>query len=186
MRVAGQGQIGIEAEDPDLRGGRVVGHGRTIPLTPVEYDERLSVPLRWWVQGTMLVASLWLAMIVALPPTAAWTITAIAMAGLALGLLAYGAARVTVDAGFLRAGRARIEGFHLGASNALDAEATRRISGTEADARAYLLLRPYLKRAVQVEITDPADPAPYWLISTRHPDALARALAELTESTAAG
>jgi hypothetical protein len=140
----------------------------------VEYDERLSVPLRWWVQGTMLVASLWLAMIVALPTTAAWAITAVALAALALGLLAYGAARVTV------------EGAHLGRSSALDAEATRRISGVEADARAYLLLRPYLKRAVQVEIVDPADPTPYWLISTRHPDELARVLTELTESSAAG
>jgi Protein of unknown function (DUF3093) len=188
--IAGQWEVRIETEDRDLGGGQwvgySVGHGRTIPLTPVAYDERLSVPLRWWVQGTMLVASLWLAMIVALPTTAAWTITAIAMGGLALGLLAYGAARVTVDGGFLRAGRARIAGFHLGASSALDAEATRRVSGAEADARAYLLLRPYLKRAVQVEITDPADPAPYWLISTRRPDELARALAELTESTAAG
>jgi hypothetical protein len=190
MGVAGQWEVRIETDDRDLevghRVGSRVGHGRTIPLTPVNYDERLSVPLRWWVQGTMLVASLWLAMIVALPAAAAWTITAIAMAGLALGLLAYGAARVTVEGGFLRAGRARIAGFHLGGSSALDAEATRRISGTEADARAYLLLRPYLKRAVQVEITDPADPAPYWLISTRHPDELARALTELTESPAAG
>jgi len=188
--IAGQREVRIQAEDPDLRVGHgvgcAVGHGRTIPLTPVEYDERLSVPLRWWVQGTMLVASLWLAMIVALPPTAAWTLTAIAMAGLALALLAYGAARVTVDEGSLRAGRARIAGLHLGTSSALDAEATRRISGVEADARAYLLLRPYLKRAVQVEITDPADPAPYWLISTRRPDELARVLTELTESTAAG
>ena len=24
---------------------------------PAEYDERLSVPLRWWVQGVMLVAT---------------------------------------------------------------------------------------------------------------------------------
>ena len=190
MGIAGQREVRIEADNGDLEVGHGVGsrvgHGRTIPLTPVEYDERLSVPLRWWVQGTMLVATLWLAMIVALPATAAWAISAVAMAGLALGLVAYGAARVTVDGGFLRAGRARIAGFHLGGSSALDAEATRRISGAEADARAYLLLRPYLKRAVQVEITDPADPAPYWLISTRHPDDLARALAELTESSSAG
>ena len=34
------------------------------------YAERLTVPLRWWVQGTMLVASLWLAIVVALPPLA--------------------------------------------------------------------------------------------------------------------
>jgi hypothetical protein len=188
MGVARQREVRIESDDGDLevghsstrnRVGFRVGHGRTIPLTPVEYDERLSVPLRWWVQGTMLVASLWLAMIVALPAAAAWTITAIAMAVLALALLAYGAARVTVEGGFLRAGRARIAGFHLGGSSALDAEATRRMSGAEADARAYLLLRPYLKRAVQVEITDPADPAPYWLLSTRHPDRLARAIAGL-------
>src|SRR4051812_16672061 len=36
-------------------------------LLSVEYQERLGVPLRWWVQGTMLVASLWLAVVVALP-----------------------------------------------------------------------------------------------------------------------
>jgi Protein of unknown function (DUF3093) len=155
-------------------------------LTTVEYDERLSVPFRWWVQGTMLVASLWLAMVVALPTTAAWAITAVAMAALALGLVTFGAARVSVEGAHLRAGRARIAALHLGRSSALDAEATRRISGVEADARAYLLLRPYLKRAVQVEIVDPADPTPYWLISTRHPDELARVLTELTESSAAG
>ena len=63
---------------------------------------------------------------------------------------------------------------HLGTATALDAESTRRIAGVDADARAYLLLRPYLKRAVRVEITDPADPAPYWLVSTRHPDELGR------------
>ena len=59
---------------------------------------------------------------------------------------------------------------------------TRRIAGVEADARAYLLIRPYLKRAVKVEITDPADPAPYWLIGTRHPEELARVLTALTRA----
>ena len=74
--------------------------------------------------------------------------------------------------------------MHLGAVAALDAEETRRVAGPEADARAYLLLRPYLKRAVRVEITDPADPAPYWLVSSRHPDELARAVRALSDSSA--
>ena len=82
-----------------------------------------------------------------------------------------------------RAGRARIEARHLGAAESLDAERTRRVAGREADARAYLCLRPYLKRAVRVEITDPADPAPYWLVSSRRPDDLAGALARLTDTT---
>ena len=153
---------------------------------PGEYGERLTVPLRWWVQGTMLVASLWLALVVALPEPLAWAITAGAMLLLGALLLGYGAARISVADGELRAGRARIGAGHLGAAVALDPEATRRRAGVEADVRAYLLLRPYLKRAVQVEISDPADPTPYWLLSTRHPDDLARALDAMTRSTRTG
>ena len=146
------------------------------------YDERLGVPLRWWVQGVMLVATLWLALVVAVPGPAAWICTAVALALLALLLLSYGGARVSVADGWLRAGRARIEAVHLGSATALDPEETRRVAGPEADARAYLLLRPYLKRAVRVEITDPADPTPYWLVSSRRPDDLARAVQGLADS----
>jgi hypothetical protein len=149
-------------------------------VDPAPYDERLAVPLRWWVQGVMLVASLWLALVVAVPGPAAWVCSAIALVLLTLLLLSYGSARVSVDAGWFRAGRARIEAVHLGAVAALDAEETRRLAGPEADARAYLLLRPYLKRAVRVEILDPADPAPYWLVCSRHPEELATALLGLT------
>jgi len=152
----------------------------------VEYAERLTVPLRWWVQGTMLVATLWLAVVVALPALAATAVTLVAGGLMALGFAWYGAARVAVQDGWFRAGRARIALHHLGSAEALDAEATRRVAGVEADARAYLLLRPYLKRAVKVEITDPADPAPYWLVSTRHADALVRALTKESGDRQAG
>jgi hypothetical protein len=131
----------------------------------------------------MLVATLWLAVVVALPPVAAWVITAIAMSALAVGLWAYGAARIGVDATTFRAGRAHIDAAYVGAATALDAGETRRIAGVDADARAYLLLRPYLKRAVRVEITDPADPAPYWLVSTRRPEELVSALSALAGAT---
>lgn len=153
---------------------------------PATYRERLGVPLRWWVQGTMLVASLWLALVVAVPGAVAWVVTGVALALLAAGFLSYGGARIVVDDGELRAGSAHIAGIHLGAAEALDAEQTRRVAGVEADARAYLLLRPYLKRAVRVEITDPADPAPYWLVSTRHPDELAGALTRLNGPATTG
>ncbi len=146
------------------------------------YDERLSVPLRWWVQGVMLVASLWLALVVAVPGPAAWICTGLALALLSGLLVSYGGARVSVADGWFRAGRAKIEGVHLGAVAALDPEETRRVAGPEADARAFLLLRPYRKRAVRVQITDPADPTPYWLVSSRDPEALARAVQGLVES----
>lgn len=145
----------------------------------MDYDERLGVPLRWWVQGTMLVASLWLAVVVAVPGLIAWIVTAVALGLLILALVSYGSARIRVTDGELRVGRAHIGAAHLGRCVALDPDATRRTAGVEADARAYLVLRPYLKRAVKIEITDPADPAPYWLVSTRHPEGLATALTAL-------
>ncbi|WP_139978407.1 DUF3093 domain-containing protein [Nocardioides litoris] len=148
------------------------------------YEERLAVPLRWWVQGSMLVASLWLAMIVAVPSPLAWSVTAVAMLLMAAAFRSYGGARVRVADGQLQVGRARIEARHLGAAEALDAEQTRRTAGVEADARAFLLLRPYLSRAVKVEINDPADPAPYWLVSTRHPEALAGAVGAMSGGAA--
>lgn len=144
------------------------------------YDERLAVPLRWWVQSSMLVVSLWLALIVAVPGLLAWAVTAVALAVMTVALRSYGAPRIVVGDGLLRVGRARIEAHHLGAVQALDAEQARRVAGVEADARAFLVLRPYLSRAVKVEITDPADPAPYWLVATRHPERLADAVGTLT------
>lgn len=142
----------------------------------MDYAERLSVPLRWWVQGTMLVATLWLAVVVATPAVVAWVVTALAMSVVALAFLGYGAARISVHDGELRAGRAHIDLRHVGGVTPLDAEGMRRQAGVDSDARAYLLLRPYLKRGVRVDILDPADPTPYWLISSRRPVDLAAAL----------
>lgn len=157
-------------------GGIILGVSETARTA---YHERLRVPLRWWAQGTMLVATLWLTVVVAVPGPAPWIITGVALGLLAVCLFWYGDARLVVGDGSFRAGRARIEATYIGAAEPLDAEETRRVSGRDADARAYLLLRPYLKRSVRVEITDPADPAPYWLVSSRHPQALAGALNSL-------
>lgn len=145
-------------------------------MTGAAYDERLHVPLRWWAQATMLVASVWLAVVVALPEALSWLVTAIAAMIAAAVNLSYGSARIRVVGDRFHAGRAWIETRYLGAAVALDAEATRRAAGVQADARAYLLLRPYLRCSVRVQIRDPADPTPYWLISSRHPEELAAAL----------
>jgi hypothetical protein len=95
---------------------------------------------------------------------------------LVVALATIGSARVGVADGSLHAGRAQIGLEHLGTAEPLDAAATRLAMGAGADARAFLVMRPYLKRAVRVPITDPADPTPYWLVGSRHPDALAAAI----------
>jgi hypothetical protein len=141
------------------------------------YRERLHVPLRWWVQATMFLATLWLALIVALPGWVAWAAST-ALLGVLYGIFAWlGSARVEVRDGVLYAGPATIPLALVGDAQALDKEATRRVHGVDADARAFLVTRPYISRAVKVTIDDPADPTPYWLISSRHPRRLATVLA---------
>ncbi|MGO4257325.1 DUF3093 domain-containing protein [Marmoricola sp. RAF53] len=144
---------------------------------PTTYAERLNVPLRWWVQATMFLATVWLAFIVALPAWIAWAGAGVLLA-VTFGLFAWiGSVRITVADGTLTAGSARIPLELLGEAEALDKEETRRVHGVDADVRAFLLTRPYVSRAVKVAVADPADPTPYWLISTRHPRTLAAALA---------
>ena len=144
--------------------------------TSPTYSERLWVPLRWWVQSTMLLASLWLAFVVAMPAWAAWTATGLLVLLTVAMLLWFGSARVVVRDGVLHAGRAHIALDLLGIAEPLDAEETRRVHGVDADARAFLVTRPYLKRSVRIDVADAADPTPYWLISTRRPEALAAAV----------
>jgi hypothetical protein len=142
----------------------------------VTYAERLGVPLRWWVQGVMLLATFWLAFVVAIPGALPWVLTGVLGVLLALGLSSYGSARLVVADGEFRAARAHIPVAHLGTAEVLDPDATRLALGPDADARAFLVIRPYLPRTVRVPVTDPADPTPYWLVGTRRPEALAAAL----------
>jgi hypothetical protein len=44
------------------------------------------------------------------------------------------------------------------------------------DVRAWLLIRGWIQPLVRVPIIDENDPAPYWLISSRHPQKLAAAI----------
>ncbi len=143
---------------------------------PQAYDERLGIPLRWWALATMFLASLLVAFLVATPLWVALPAAGAMSAGVAAVFLGYGSARVVVADGELRAGRARIPVTQLGEARALDAERTRLLAGRDADARAYLLLRPYLRQAVRVDVIDRDDPAPYWLVSSRRPTVLVAAL----------
>jgi hypothetical protein len=145
---------------------------------PDGYDERLGVPLRWWALATMFLATVLLAFLVATPLWVACAVTGTLVVLTVTVFVAYGAARLSVHDGVLTAGRARIDAVHLGEVTVLDPDSARLLAGRDADARAYLLLRPYLRRAVRVDIADPADPAPYWLLSSRRPDRLALALRE--------
>ena len=142
----------------------------------MRYSERLRVPVSWWLIAAAGLGTLWLVVAAATPTAVALAITGTAVVLVVAGFLRYGAAPVAVDEDTLTAGRARIPLELLGAAEPLTGEDARLARGRECDPRAYLLLRPYVSGAVRVRLTDPADPAPYWLVATRHPERLAEVL----------
>jgi hypothetical protein len=137
----------------------------------------LNVPVRWWLIATALVLTLWVITAVPAGNVAGFAVAGVATVLLVTLFLRYGVV-VEVDAQTLRAGRARIERDYLGTAEALTGEAARNAFGRDCDPKAYLVLRSYAPGAVRVEVTDPQDPAPYWLIATRNPQRLAAALTE--------
>lgn len=143
------------------------------------YVERLWPPPSWWLTGVGAVGSVGLALSVSTPGVVVVLGTTLAAALVGGGLLAAGHVRVGVCGCELVAGRAHVPLELCGAVEALDAEQATLTRGVQADARAFLLVRPYLPLAVRVELADPADPTPYWLVSARRPDRVAQAAREV-------
>ena len=144
------------------------------PTESVAYRERLW-PAAWVFIATALVipASLLVFLPISLEVGVA---VAVGLYAAIVGVLIATTATVEVSGGVLRAGRARIELRHVGAVASYEgAEATAQ-RGVELDARAWLLVRGWITGVVRVEITDPADPTPYWLISSRRPAEVQRVL----------
>ena len=146
------------------------------------FRERLTVPVIWWLLAGLFSLSVLLAVGAYLGPI--WGVgTAVAAMLVAAAIFISASILISVDAHELRVGRARIEHVYIADCRALDAEATRRLAGVDADARAHLVLRPYVKTAVAITLNDNDDPVPYWLVSTRRPQQLSAAQREASSST---
>lgn len=151
----------------------------------MRFRERLSVPVSWWVLAVLLAVALLAAFGFYLGPVWGIGVAVVALA-VAVGVFTSAAITITVDERELRIGRSVIEHRYLGPSAGLDADRAARRGGVEADARAHLVLRPYIRTAVEIALDDPADRVPYWLVSTRRPNELAAALTAAGATRRAG
>jgi hypothetical protein len=145
------------------------------------YRERLTASAAWWI-GTLLLGAA-LGWIVLVPTT--WTLGIGTFVGVTafFGLLLWQATLVVaISESGLSVGRATLTADFVGVPIPLDAPAYRRRLGTEADARAFLATRPWVDRGVLVPVTDPGDPAPYWIVGSRDPQRLAAAIVKCTAS----
>lgn len=143
---------------------------------PPTYRETVAVPWHWWALGAGFALSVFLAALRFFTPAVGFAAAVVTMLLIGLGLVAYSRTVIRVDARGLWVGRGVLEWQWLGTATALSSEATRDRTGPSADARAWLFLRPFLNECVEVTVDDPADRHPYWLVSTRNPERLARAI----------
>lgn len=88
--------------------------------------------------------------------------------------------RIWITGDELRVDDTRLPIRHIAAARPLTIAQRRDLLGPAAHPLAFVILRPWVGTAVLIELDDPADPTPYWVISTRHPAALAAALARPT------
>lgn len=128
-----------------------------------------------WFAATALVIP---ASLLALAPISmlAGIITAVVLYGGCVVSLILASPEITVTDGRLRAGKAQVSLDHIGTTNAFSGQEAFQQRGSVLDARAWLLIRAWVRDVVRLEIVDPADPVPYWLLSTRRPNELVAAL----------
>jgi hypothetical protein len=150
------------------------------------YHERLWVPVRWWLLGLAVIVILGAELAAGFGWPVAAAIYAVLVAGWVAMLLSWGRPRVEVAGEELIAGRARLALASAGQVSVLDRAQTRAITGPRADPAAFSLMRPYLREAVYVEVTDPAADTPYWVVGTRRPGELAAAINSARPAARAG
>jgi Protein of unknown function (DUF3093) len=146
------------------------------------FDERLSVPLWWYLPALGLAVLLGAEVHMGYPGVRSWIGYAITIP-LCLGALVWlGHVRVRVhgdkDTGELRAGEARLPLRYVGHVDVVPREGKQAALGPELDPAARLVHRAWIGPVVRIEVTDPDDDTPYWIVSTRDPDALVRALCQ--------
>lgn len=149
--------------------------GRPSPADTVLYRERLWPA--WWVWVVALgVSAAGILVFAPISLAAGFTAAAVLLAVLVAALIATTPA-ITVTAEAFTAGRASLPRRFAGSAEAFDGDDATAQRGPALNALAYLCIRGWISPVVRVELTDPEDPTPYWLVSTRHPDRLVAALA---------
>jgi hypothetical protein len=146
-----------------------------VAQTP-RYTERLTVAWWLWSPAIALVALLAIEVYLVGPGLATWVPYLVLLPFATVVLWRLGRIRVTVQDDELLVDDARLPLRFVSAAKVLDANAKRDLLGPYAEPYAFVIQRPWIGGAVQVHLADPADPTPYWLVSTRHPERLAEAI----------
>ena len=85
-------------------------------------------------------------------------------------------ARIDVTVDLLKVANAQIERKFVTSVEVIGAEQAFFERGSNLDTRAWIHFQGSVSTLARVQVSDPADPTPYWLFSTRKPQKLKEAL----------
>ncbi|RKR74034.1 DUF3093 domain-containing protein [Frondihabitans australicus] len=138
------------------------------------YRERLVPPPLVFLALLMVVPACVLVFLPINVPVG-WAIGIVLFLAFAAALW-FGSPVLRVDEEGFHAGRAVLYPQEMGTAAAFLAEEATAERGPRLDARAWTLFRGWVHPVLRIELTDLNDPAPYWLVSTRTPQKLSRAI----------
>ncbi|WP_156758229.1 DUF3093 domain-containing protein [Actinokineospora pegani] len=152
------------------------GGTRPEATSPPAYAERLHVTWYWWplplLAGALLAAEIHMGY----PGVRAWLPYVIVLPLVLVMLWRAGRTPVRVRDGKLLVAEANLPLEHVGEVEVFGKDDKRQVLGRRLDPAAFVAHRGWVGPVVRVRVEDPADPTPYWLFSTRHPERLAAAL----------
>lgn len=142
----------------------------------VRHSERLYVA--WWGWPLPMVATGLIAAEIHMgyPGVRAWLPYLILLPLMAAWLVMMSHTRVAVTDDELLVGKARLPRTFVGEVEVVAKENKRKALGPELDPAAFVVHRGWIGPLVRVHLTDPQDPTPYWIFSTRKPEAVAELL----------
>lgn len=138
------------------------------------YRERLGPSL--WILVAAAVAAPMAALVFTPVDATTGLLIGGAVGVLVIVLLVATAPVVAIRDGELRAGAAHVDVHHLGEPEVHVGDDARHARGAGLDPRAWHLIRGGIDGIVVIPLTDPDDPTPAWVISSRTPDRLAAAV----------
>jgi hypothetical protein len=153
---------------------------------PPRYRERLRLSWWTWLPALLVDAIVAIEFTLGFESIPTWLPFVIVIPLTVAGLIWVSRISVTVTDDELLVDDARLPLSVIADVVALDATGKREALGIGSHPLAFVIQRPWIGPAVQVLLDDPADPTPYWLISTRQPVALATVLLELSSRARGG
>ena len=83
---------------------------------------------------------------------------------------------ITFDGDILRIDQAKIERKYLGQVTVLDRTAMRLLRTRDADPAAYLAIKFWEPKGLRIDLNDPRDKTPYWLVTSKRGEEIAALL----------